>query len=33
LPEVDLAKTLAHPRAVSRAPLFEPIKDWEYVNG
>ena len=32
LPEVSVASILAHPRNAERAVLFEPIKDWDYVE-
>ena len=33
LPSVSVASILSHPRNMQRAALFEPIKDWEYVEG
>lgn len=32
LPEVSPEEVLAHPRNVERAYLFEPIKNWDYVE-
>ena len=32
LPEVSIDAILAHPRNAERAALFEPIKDWEYLD-
>ena len=32
LPEVSVDSVLAHPRNSERAALFEPIKDWEYLD-
>ncbi len=32
IPEVTLESILQHPRYLARLPLFEPIKDWEYVS-
>jgi hypothetical protein len=32
LPEVPVESVLAHPRNSERARLFEPIKDWEYIE-
>lgn len=32
LPEVSVESILSHPRNKERAKLFEPIKDWEYVE-
>ncbi len=32
LPGVPVESVLAHPRNAERARLFEPIKDWEYVQ-
>jgi hypothetical protein len=33
LPPVSVDSILSHPRNKQRAVLFEPIKDWEYVQG
>jgi len=33
LPSVSVDSILSHPRNTQRAVLFEPIKDWEYVQG
>jgi hypothetical protein len=33
LPSVSVDSILSHPRNMQRAVLFEPIKDWEYVQG
>jgi hypothetical protein len=33
LPAVSVESILAHPRNKERAALFEPIKDWKYVQG
>lgn len=33
LPAVSVDSILSHPRNMQRAVLFEPIKDWEYVQG
>jgi hypothetical protein len=33
LPTVSVDSVLSHPRNMQRAVLFEPIKDWEYVQG
>jgi hypothetical protein len=33
LPAVSVDSILAHPRNMQRAKLFEPIKNWEYVQG
>lgn len=32
LPEVPVEKVLSHPRNDHRSKLFEPIKDWEYLE-
>jgi hypothetical protein len=32
LPEVTVETVLAHPRNAEREALFEPIKDWEYLE-
>ncbi len=32
LPEVSVESVLAHPRNIDRAALFEPIKNWEYLE-
>ena len=32
LPEVAVETVLAHPRNLERAALFNPIKDWEYIE-
>lgn len=32
LPEVPVETVLAHPRNLDRAALFEPIRDWEYIE-
>lgn len=32
LPEVSIDAILTHPRNAERAALFEPIKDWEYLD-
>jgi hypothetical protein len=33
LPSVSVDSILAHPRNMQRAVPFEPIKNWEYVQG
>lgn len=33
LPAVSVDSIISHPRNMQRAVLFEPIKDWEYVQG
>lgn len=33
LPEVSVESVLSHPRNKERYKLFEPIKDWEYIEG
>jgi hypothetical protein len=32
IPEVSIETILTHPRNRERAALFEPIKDWEYIE-